>query len=291
MVEPSGAPLLITGATGTLGQALARVAQHRGLHAHLTARSELDLQDPASIRGAIERIRPWAIINAAGYVRVADAENDRDACFAANAGGVVHLATVAADFGVPLVGVSTDLVFDGHDGPYRESDSPNPKGVYGSSKRESELTLIEASAANLVVRTAAFFGPWDMHNFAWHTLNALRRGERVEASDAARISPTYVPDLCYAMLDLLVDGASGLWHLTNAGSMSWYQFGRRLADRAGIDSSGLVATGREPSDTSLVSEHGALLRPLDAAINDYCAQFTRIEQALQHYAVESQPAA
>jgi dTDP-4-dehydrorhamnose reductase len=288
--EPAGPPLLITGATGTLGRALARVARHRGLRVQLTTRADLDLEDPESIRAAIERVRPWAIINAAGYVRVADAEHDRDECFAANAGGVAQLAALARAYGVPLVGVSTDLVFDGSRGPYRETDACRPQGVYGESKRAAELALLESSASNLVVRTAAFFGPWDAQNFAWHTLQALSRGEPVEASDTVRISPTYVPDLCHALLDLLIDGAGGLWHLTNAGSLSWYEFARRLAHRAGVDSSSLVAIQGDPSDTSLVSEHGALLRPIDAAIADYCANFAGIEELLRLNAALAHPA-
>ena len=289
--DPAGAPLLITGATGTLGWALARVAQHRGLRVHLTNRADLDLENPSSIRDAIERVRPWAIINAAGYVRVADAEHDRDGCFAANAGGVAHLAQVAGDFRVPLVGISTDLVFDGTSGPYSEGDACNPQGVYGASKRAAELALLDASESNLVIRTAAFFGPWDVHNFAWNTLQALARGEPVRASDSVTVSPTYVPDLCHALLDLLIDGAGGLWHLTNPGSFSWYQFARRLAHQAGIDCAGLVKIDGMPSDTSLTSKHGALLRPVEAAIADYCSRYAAIDQARNRNAVPPPPAA
>ena len=289
--ESDGPPLLITGETGTLGRALARVAQHRGLRVQLTNRDDLDLQEPASIREAIERVRPWAIINGAGYVRVADAEHDRDQCFAANAGGVAHLAALAGEFGIPVVGVSSDLVFDGLHGPYDEGDLCNPQGVYGASKRAAELALLEASPSNLVVRSAAFFGPWDGQNFAWHTLQALRRGEPVEASDSVRISPTYVPDLCHALLDLLVDGAGGLWHLTNAGSLSWYEFARRLAHQAGIDDSGLIPIRGAESDTSLRSAHGAMLRPIEAAIADYCANFPVIEASLHHSVAPTHPAA
>jgi dTDP-4-dehydrorhamnose reductase len=278
--DAAGAPLLVIGATGTLGQALRRVAHHRGLAVRATSRADLDLEDPASIRGAIERHEPWAIVNAAGFVRVANAEQDREGCFAANAGGVEHLAQAAAAFGVPLVGISTDLVFDGQSGPYGESAPCNPQGVYGQSKYAAEQTLLSASPANLLVRTAAFFGPWDPHNFAWHTLRALKRGERVEASADVRVSPTYVPDLAHALLDLLIDGASGRWHLVNEGALSWYEFARQLAHHAGVDAAKLVPTHAAPSDTSLVSERGTILRPVDAAIRDYARDFARIEAEL-----------
>ena len=277
--EPSGPPILIVGATGTLGQALVRIARHRGLATRATLRSELDLGNPQTIARAIEQHRPWAIINAAGFVRVADAETDRDGCFAANASGVEHLARIAGDHGLPLVGISTDLVFDGARGGYRESDACNPRSVYGESKLAAEQALIGAGKTSLVVRTAAFFGPWDFHNFAWHTLQALKRGERVEVRADVRVSPTYVPDLCHAMLDLLVDGEKGIWHLANLGSVSWYEFAERLAAGAGVESKALVATYGEPSDTSLLSEHGAMLRPLDSAIDDYCRSLAEIERS------------
>jgi dTDP-4-dehydrorhamnose reductase len=270
---------MIVGATGTLGYALAKVARQRGIAVRATSRRELELGDPASIRSAIAQIRPWAIINAAGFVRVADAEHDRAGCFAANTSGVEQLARVAADCAIPLIGISSDLVFDGAAGGYHEDDPCNPRSVYGESKRAAEQALLGAATANMVVRTAAFFGPWDFHNFAWHTLQALKRGERIEARADVRVSPTYVPDLCHALLDLLVDGESGLWHLANGGSVSWFEFARRLADEAGIDAAGLVATSGEASDTSLLSKHGALLRPIESAIGDYCRRLAAIEQA------------
>ncbi len=276
--EAAGAPLLILGATGTLGRALARVAHRRGLPVRLTSRAELDLQDRSGIDRFIKRASPWAIINAAGYVRVADAERDHANCFAANAAGAENLSAIAAERDIPLVGISSDLVFDGMRGPYGEADPCNPLGVYGKSKRASEISMLESSSRNLVVRTSAFFGPWDQHNFAFHTLMALKRGERVEAREDVRVSPTYVPDLCHALLDLLIDGGSGLWHLASPGSTSWYHFALRLAELTGVDSSRLIATGGEASDTSLVSTRGTLLRPLDAAVAEYCANFATIEQ-------------
>jgi dTDP-4-dehydrorhamnose reductase len=146
--------------------------------------------------------------------------------------------------------------------------------------------MLEASSRNLVVRTSAFFGPWDQHNFAFNTLTALKRGERVEAAEDVRVSPTYVPDLCHGLLDLLIDGGNGLWHLANPGSMSWYHFALRLAELTGVDSSNLIPTRGEASDTTLVSTRGTLLRPLDAAIAEYCENFASVEQS---FAAASRP--
>jgi dTDP-4-dehydrorhamnose reductase len=269
-----GRKLLITGATGTLGRALARTCEHRGLPFCLTSRDDLDIADPQSIVAAIERFEPWAIVNAAGFVRVADAEQERDACMAANGEAVRHLAQVAAAADLPLVTFSSDLVFDGQGGrAYRESDRLAPANVYGLSKAAAEAHAAAlAPGQALVIRTSAFFGPWDRHNFAWHVLSALAKGQKVHASATSIVSPTYVPDLCHATLDLLIDGERGIWHVANPGSVSWYDFAVQLAKRAGLDASLIVADPGEPALTTLTSERGILLRPLERAIDEYVEQ-------------------
>lgn len=268
-----GRLLLITGATGTLGRALSRIADHRGLLHRLTSRDELNLCDEASIRAALGRDRPWALINAAGFVRVADADSNREACFKANSGGPERLARLCAEAGVPLVTFSSDLVFDGAAGPYLEGASPRPLGAYGASKAEAESRVLSIAENALIIRTAAFFGPWDRYNFAWHILCNLVRGQPVDACPQTIVSPTYVPDLCHATLDLLIDGEKGLWHLANRGELSWHAFASHIAGRAGYDRD-LVRS--RPSgvraNTALISGRGALLRPVDQAIDDFVAE-------------------
>lgn len=269
-----GRKLLITGATGTLGQAFARICEHRGLPFCLTKRSDLDINDEASIAAALQRFEPWAVINTAGFVRVADAEREQDACMAANAEGAEKLARACEAAGVPLVTFSSDLVFDGKLGrPYAEEDPTSPTGTYGLSKARAEAAVLAASTRALVVRTSAFFGPWDRYNFAWHVLNALARGEEVRASATASVSPTYVPDLCHATLDLLIDGENGLWHLVNRGELSWHAFACRIAEGAGYDPARIIADeGGELLNTALTSSRGVLLRPLDQAIASFLAE-------------------
>ena len=120
-------PLLICGATGTLGQALARACVHRDIGHVLTARSDLDLEDEASIATALDGHRPWAVVNAAGWVRIDEAEEMEEACRRANADGAIALARACAARGIPAVQFSSDLVFDGKaDRPYVEDDVPAP---------------------------------------------------------------------------------------------------------------------------------------------------------------------
>src|SRR3546814_35688 len=160
-----------------------------------------------------------------------------DACLAANAAGASILAHECTAAGIPLMTFSSDLVFDGREGPYCETDRVNPTSVYGRSKAEAEYRVLAAGNKHLLIRTAAFFGAWDSYNFAWSTLNHLAGGRTVRACPNSMVSPTFVPDLCHAALDLLLDGETGIWHLANAGALSWHEFATKVADGAGYDTS------------------------------------------------------
>ena len=264
-------PILITGGTGTLGQAFARICAHRGLAHVLTTRADLDITDEASIAAALERYKPWAIINTAGFVRVQEAEAQSDECFRINATGPELLARACAMHGIPLVTFSSDLVFDGKLGrSYVEPDQPAPANAYGRSKAEAEARLLAIDADALIIRTSAFFGPWDRYNFLYDSIERLKRGEDVVACDKTIVSPTYVPDLVHAALDLLLDEEKGIWHLTNQGAVSWHDLAREAADMAKVDADRVrVADSVEPADTSLTSSRGVLLRPLDQALGDF----------------------
>jgi len=267
--------LLIVGSTGTLGRAFARVCARRGLAYRLVGRAELDIADPASVRAALENHRPWAVINAAGFVRVDEAEAASDRCRRENAEGPAVLAAACDAAGIPLVGFSSDLVFDGSKGaPYVESDAPAPLNVYGETKAAAERAVAGAERG-LVVRTSAFFGPWDSHNFVAAALRGLARGEPFVAAADVTVSPTYVPDLVNTVLDLLIDGERGVWHLANAGAVTWADLAREAAGRARLDP-GLVRgvpaaelgwTAKRPAYSVLGSVRGRLMPPLSDALD------------------------
>ena len=170
-------PVLITGATGTLGQAFGRICTVRGLDHVVTDRRSLDVTDPASVSEAIDAHRPWAIINTAGYVRIEQAERELGASRIADALGAEILASACQQHGLPLVSFSSDLVFDGRLGrPYLESDPTCPAGTYGDSRARAERGILASHPGALVIRTSAVFGPWDRHNFAFALLRELIRG-------------------------------------------------------------------------------------------------------------------
>ena len=274
-------PILVTGATGTLGRAFARTCEERGLPYRLLSRRDLDIAEPASIEATLARFRPWAVVNTAGYVRVDDAQAEPARCFRENARGPACLAAACARLDVRLLTFSSDLVFDGAKrGPYVERDPVRPLNVYGQSKAQAEAAVLAALPSALVARTSAFFGPWDAYNFVTLALRELAAGWRFVAADDAVVSPTYVPDLVQASLDLLIDGEGGIWHLANQGAVSWAELTRRAAARAGLDPAlvegrptrelGLAAP--RPRYSALGSERGALLPPLDDALARYLVE-------------------
>jgi dTDP-4-dehydrorhamnose reductase len=269
--------LLITGGTGTLGRAFARIAEHRGLAYVLTTRAELDITKEASIAAALDRYKPWAVINTAGFVRTWEADEKADECFLINATGPELLGRACKRLGLPLVTFSSDLVFDGKLGrPYVELDRPAPQCSYGRSKADAEKRLIQIGADALIIRTSAFFGPWDEHNFLFQTIRQLKRGKDVYASDKNIVSPTYVPDLVHAALDLLLDGETGIWHLANKGAVSWHDLAREAAAFAKLDVHKVRSTeAAHNADTSLTSTRGLLLRPLESALSEYLADAER----------------
>ncbi len=287
MLRQSHRPILITGATGTLGQAFKRIADVRGLNCRLLSRQEMDIANADSIHAALEEFQPWAVVNAAGYVRVDEAESDAERCFRENTHGPARLAQECAARKISLVTFSSDLVFDGtRRAPYVESDAPAPLNIYGRSKAEAEKLVLEVMPSALVVRTSAFFGPWDEYNFITQILQKLRVGESVEVPSDAIVSPTYVPDLVHACLDLLMDGESGLWHLANPGQITWAELAQRIAELDEQPAHLLVPKplesfafpARRPLFSALASERGQVMPTLDDALRRYLSERSRVEE-------------
>ena len=285
----AGRPLLITGATGTLGQAFARLCATRGLAHRIVSRADMDIADAESVKAALNKWQPWAVVNAAGFVRVDDAEKEGEKQWRENVAGPRVLAHACGLRGIRIVTFSSDLVFDGTKGePYVELDTPRPLNAYGRAKHEAEQRVLEAGADALVIRSAAFFGPWDRHNFITLALQALRRGEPWLAAADQWVSPTYVPHLVGAALDLLVDGESGIWHLANRGSASWAGLACMAAEAAGLDTrlvravpgASLGQLAPRPRNCSLASERGLVMPTLDEGLSRYL-QETVVPETLE----------
>ena len=269
-----GRPLLICGANGTLGRALALACVARGIAHRLLCRAECDIADPRSVNATLQRLRPWALINAAGYVRVDEAEEDPTQ-WRENAAAVGVLAQACAQSGVRFVTFSSDLVFDGEKGTaYVEADAPAPLSAYGRAKAQAERLALARAPDALVIRTAAFFSALDPHNFVVQALHHLRAGLPWPAADDLWVSPTSVPSLAHATLDLLIDGEAGVWHLANRGVASWAELARTVAVLDGLNA-GLVRAvpaasmnlrAPRPRFVPLASARGVLMPTLEQGL-------------------------
>ena len=289
-------PILITGATGTLGRAFARICEERNIAYRLVNRQDMDIADPVSVELAIARYQPWAIVNASGYVRVDDAEREHERCFRENTLGPATLADACARHRIQLLTFSSDLVFDGGAGiPYVESDDVRPLNIYGRSKADAERAVLDRHPGALVVRTSSFFGPWDQYNFITLALRALGEGKPFGAPRDITVSPTYVPDLVHASLDLLIDRECGIWHLTNGEPVTWVEFALKAAKRGGVDASSLEPltseqcrfTAPRPVFSALHSERAILLPKLDDALSRYLVDLEEEAAAVSALAAQS----
>ncbi len=276
--SPETRPVLIIGKNGTLGKAFARVCEERCLNYRLLGRADCDISNPGSISNAIEVYRPWAIINAAGFVRVDDAEHECDACMRDNTSGPHNLAIACRKAGIQLVTFSSDLVFNGEkSSPYIETDLTSPLNVYGKSKAESELLVKQELPSALIIRTSAFFSPWDQYNFVYHVHRALSQYEPVKVPGDILISTTYDPHLVNASLDILIDEEQGIWHLANKGVISWSDLAMNIADRFELNRNLIQTVSAEemnykaprPKYGVLGSVNGHLLPSLESALNEY----------------------
>jgi dTDP-4-dehydrorhamnose reductase len=284
--ETAMRPILITGATGTLGRAFARICERRNIAYCLMNRQDMDIADAGSVERAMARTRPWAVINASGYVRVDEAERDSERCFRENTDGPTTLAVACARHNVQLLTFSSDLVFDGRQAaPYVESDAVRPINIYGHSKAAAERAVLQRYPGALVVRTSSFFGPWDRYNFVTRSLATLQAGQPLFAPNDITVSPTYVPDLVNTCLDLLVDQECGVWHLTNSQPVTWADLAYKAAQLSGVDASRLepVSAGQcgfaaaRPAFSALHSERAILLPTLDSALDRYLDQCEELE--------------
>lgn len=273
-----GRPILITGAAGALGRACARICSARGLAHRVLHRRDMDIADGESVREALLRFAPWAVVNAAGYARIDDAEHQGERCRRENTLGAHVLAAVCREHGVRLLTFSSDQVFDGTQArPYVESDQVCPLSVYGASKAAAEHGVLATLASALVVRTSATFGHGGDGDLLSMALRAMAAGRRFRAAADGVLSPTYVPDLVNASLDLLIDGESGIWHLANRGAVSWAGLVRLGADMAGVrhdllDECATAVLGQaaaRPAYSVLGSERALLLSGLEEALAHY----------------------
>lgn len=228
-------PILITGGTGQLASSLDALARARGVEAVRVGRPGFDFDRPETIADAFRSARPALVVNAGAYTAVDAAETDMAAALRANRDGPAVLAKLCAASGVPLLHVSTDYVFDGRKGaPYDETDPTAPQGVYGATKLEGELAVLDSGARAIVLRTSWVYSAGG-RNFVRTMLNAA---QRLASQDDARLRvvadqigcPTSADDLAEAILNIAArigsdgwrDDYAGVVHAAGSGATSWH---------------------------------------------------------------------
>jgi dTDP-4-dehydrorhamnose reductase len=221
--------VLIAGVTGMFGRALAGVlASSEGIEVRGASRPEFDITDPASVRRTLEAAGPDVVVNTAAYTAVDRAESESQLAFDVNSTGAGNLAGACKEAGARLVHISTDFVFDGKKGaPYLESDPTGPLNVYGRSKLEGELQVARILPGSIIVRTSWLYGSCGSNFVKSITRLAMEKDEIDVASDQVG-GPTSAVDLAAAVLRLIDTDAEGIFHFSNSGQASWFEFAEEI---------------------------------------------------------------
>ncbi len=230
--------IAVLGAHGQLGRDLC--PRLPGTVVPLT-RADIDLANPDTIAPVLAAHRPDLLVNCAAYNLVDKAETDTVTAFAVNAQGVSFLARACADAGARFVHFSTDYVF-GKDAvratPYTEDDKTDPLSTYGSSKAGGEMYARVASPDSLVLRTCGLYGVWGSGgkggNFVETMLRLAGQGKPLRVVSDQRCTPSYTADVADATVQLIARGATGLFHVTNSGDCTWFEFAAEIFRQSGL---------------------------------------------------------
>ena len=225
--------VLVTGANGQLGQQITQVNDSRYKIISKT-KAELDITNSEACREQLKLHNPDVVIHCAAYTAVDKAESDEDSAFLVNKVGSLNIAKATEEIGAKLVYISTDYVFDGASNtPYEINDKTNPQTVYGRSKLAGELEIKAHHTRYFIVRTSWVFGEYG-HNFVKTMLNMGLQQKPLTVVNDQVGSPTYTADLVQFIFNLIATEQYGIYHATNTGECSWYEFAKLIFERAGL---------------------------------------------------------
>jgi dTDP-4-dehydrorhamnose reductase len=225
--------ILVLGHKGMLGTDL--MARLGGRHEMVGKDvDDVDIASADSCRRVILDAQPQVVINAAAFTDVDGCETNVDTCMAVNAYGVRNIAVVCEEIGAKIVHISTDYVFDGTKRePYREDDPPSPLNVYGHSKLAGETFLQSFSTRYILIRTAWLYGVHG-RNFVKTIIHKARTEKKLRIVEDQIGSPTFAWDLAGAIMHLIEGDHTGIFHVTNRGTCSWYEFACKIIQYKGI---------------------------------------------------------
>jgi dTDP-4-dehydrorhamnose reductase len=273
--------ILLLGHKGMLGSDLF-LKLNMGYEVVGLDKEEIDIVSASECEEAIKEIKPDIVINAAAYTNVDGCETAKDECFAVNAEAVKNIADACRDKNIRIIHFSTDYVFDGTaKQPYKEDHQCNPINTYGASKMAGERYLRSLSENYILIRTAWLYGV-NGKNFVQTILEKVKTTKKLTVVDDQTGSPTYTKDLATAVDLLITQNAKGIFHITNRGNCSWYQFAVKILQEAGIHdidvtpirSDKLQRPAKRPAYSVLsmqkfIQTTGKTMQPWQLALQDY----------------------
>jgi len=237
--------------------ALLRV-RHQVLGADLP---EVDVTNLRLVQRAIQGAGLEAVIHTAAFTAVDDCDRRPEVAFQVNAEGTRNVAIACRESSVPLLYISTDYIFDGcKPTPYIESDTPNPLNVYGASKLQGEEYVAELLSAAWIVRTSWLFGPLGK-NFVRTILERARQGNPLRVVDDQFGAPTYTVDLAEKLEQIVMRGQPGIYHATNQGYCSWFEFAGEILRQTGLEHIPLAPIPTSASDRPALRPQNSRLAP------------------------------
>ena len=279
--------VLVIGANGQLGTDLCLAL--RNFEVVPLTHQDIEITDIGSVKEACSKHKPDAIVNTAAYVRADDCETNQDKAFQVNSLGARNVAVVAQELGAKMVYLSTNYIFgdetEPHTNPYTEFDIPVPLSVYGKSKLAGEGFVRHLCSKHFVIRTSGLFGvagnSGKGDNFAETVLRFGKERDELRVVNDQVFSPTYTNDLAKKITQLVTTEYYGIFHITNSGACSWFEFTKEILKLAGLRTPVIPITSdqypqkaRRPHFSVLDNYHLKLLgmddmRPWQQALKDY----------------------
>ncbi len=273
----------IFGASGLLGKALMR--EWSGDAVTGLSSRDADICDAAQVQKIVHSTRPQWVVLAAAYTDVDGCENNRDLAFAVNRDGAVNVARAATETRARLLFLSSDYVFDGRkNSPYETADERNPQSVYGRTKAEAEITLLELMPQCCIARTSWLFGTGGKC-FPDTILKLAAGRPSLDVVDDQRGSPTYAVDLAQGITHLCRKNASGIVHVTNAGDCTWFEFAREIVSGAGLPTTVKPVSSAQMARPAPRPAY-SVLSP--ASLHKFGIELPPWQDALHHYLRERQ---
>lgn len=227
--------ILVTGVKGQLGYDVVQEGESRGLEMFGTDVDNMDITDAGQVKRVIGGYKPDAVIHCAAYTEVDAAEDNQELCRKINVDGTRNIAEVCKDMGIPIMYFSTDYIFDGQgENFWKEDDPKKPLNVYGQTKYESELVVQELIEKYFILRISWVFGV-NGNNFIKTMLRVGPQCGEVGVVADQIGSPTYTYDLAKLVIDMIQTDKYGIYHVTNEGICSWYEFACEIFKQAGLD--------------------------------------------------------